>query len=460
MRKLRFDHILLSTGWQRHVTLSVGDDGIVTAIDIDQAGTDSDETVSGTAVPGFINVHSHSHQRAMAGLAERAGPVDDNFWTWRETMYQFLQNIGPEEFEAITTQLYLDMLKAGYTTVAEFHYLHRDPTGRAYADPAELARRVITAANSTGIGLTLLPVIYTSSTFGDQPLTKRQARFNMGSDGAIDLIGRLKSHQPQDNRFRLGIAPHSLRATSPEEILTALIGLRHLDPTAPVHMHIAEQIGEVEDCLVWSGLRPVEWLLKHFDVDSRWCLIHATHINQRETEALARCGAIVGLCPSTEANLGDGIFPAEAFLKAGGRFGIGSDSHISIDPIMELRSLEYSQRLLTRRRAVLAEGPGKSTGRRLFDAALIGGAAAVGQPVGPIKVGSRADLIILNTDMPELFERTGDDLLDSWIFSTRLSPIQHVMVAGEWIIRNQTHPHEDRITASYRQAMQKLRAGI
>ncbi|MCW5749510.1 MAG: formimidoylglutamate deiminase [Alphaproteobacteria bacterium] len=450
MRKLRFAAALLPEGVAEDVTIGIGSDGLIGTIATGQ-GDDGAEREAGLALPGMPNLHSHAHQRAMAGLAERSGNSADSFWTWRQTMYRFLERMGPEEFEAVAAQLYLEMLQAGYTSLAEFHYLHRDPAGAPYGDPAEMSRRVFAAARETGIALTHLPVLYAASGFGGAPLGPGQKRFAMDAEGALALLAAL---EPECGPLRrLGLAPHSLRAAPPEQLAAALHGLK---PGQPVHIHIAEQVKEVEDCLAWSGRRPVEWLLDAHGIDADWCLVHATHLSADELARLAASGATAGLCPTTEANLGDGFFAAADYLAQGGTFGIGSDSHISVSPVEELRWLEYGERLRRRGRALLAGGSDRSTGRALLEGALTGGARALAQPVGRLAPGSRADLIVLDTDHPLLAGRRGEALIDSWIFAGNRSPVRHVMVGGDWVIRDGHHEAEERIGARFRQAMRRL----
>ena len=344
---------LLPEGWRRDVRFEIAEDGSLTTVTPDSEAAGAPRA-AGPVLPGMANLHSHAFQRAMAGLGERAGPSDDSFWTWREVMYGFVERIGPEQIEAIAAQLYVEMLKAGYTAVGEFHYLHHAPDGRPYDDPAETSRRILAAARLTGIGLTHLPVLYGFSNFGGQAAGPGQRRFLNQPDGLLEIIDRLRATCRGDPQVRVGLAPHSLRAVTPDTLDAAIAGLD--DPDAPLHIHLAEQDKEVRDCLEWSGLRPVEWLLAKREVGPRWCAVHATHMTETETRRLAASGAVAGLCPTTEANLGDGIFPAAAYLADGGVIGIGSDSHISVSPIEELRWLEYGQRLFSRRRNLLTAG--------------------------------------------------------------------------------------------------------
>jgi formimidoylglutamate deiminase len=446
---------LLPAGWAADVRLDVDDAGNVAAVTPD-AKPDGAERLAGVAVPGMANVHSHAFQRAMAGLAERAGPEGDNFWSWREVMYRFLARLGPRDVEAIATQLYVELLKHGYTAVGEFHYLHNDPKGEPYDNAGELAERVVEAAGSSGIGLTLLPVLYQTGNFGAAPTTEGQRRFRMGTEEFLKLVDRLGHRHRRDAQVRIGIAPHSLRAVPPDALKAALDGFAAIERTGPIHIHAAEQTKEVDDCVAWSGQRPVEWLLTHAPVDARWCLVHCTHMAPAETAALAASGAVAGLCPTTEANLGDGLFPLPAFLHAGGRFGIGTDSNVATSPVEELRWLEYGQRLTARARNLAETKIGASTGAQLYRTALAGGAQALGRPIGALAPGMRADIVVLDADHPALAGRTGDVLLDSWIFSGNATPVRDVMVGGHWVVRDQHHSHEEQAAADYRHTIARL----
>lgn len=447
---------LLSDGWHRDVLVAVDAAGMIATVTPDGAAVGA-TLLDGPVLPGLANLHSHAFQRAMAGLAERAGPGSDSFWTWRETMYRFAARLTPEDIQAIASQLYAEMLEAGYTAVAEFHYVHHQPGGAPYADPTELSRRVLQAADASGIALTHLPVLYRYGGFGQKEPQERQQRFLHDSDAYARLLESLAPALRNRADRRLGIAPHSLRAVSPEMLRDAIAALNAIDAGAPIHIHIAEQTAEVEDCLTWSGKRPVEWLLDQGIVDARWCLVHATHLTSDETQRLAASKAVAGLCPTTEANLGDGIFPAVDYMAAGGRIGIGSDSHISVHAAEDLRLLEYGQRLITRSRNLLAGGPDRSTGRRLFDAVSSGGAQAVGQPMGMIAPGRRADFILLDKDAPALAGKSEDAILDAWIFSSQMrSSISEVYVAGRRVVDQGRHIRREAFAADYRRSLARL----
>ncbi len=448
---------LLADGWAENVLIEVDARGDIVRVSAGASRGDA-ERIPGVVLPGMANLHSHAFQRAMAGLAETtAGPGDD-FWSWREQMYRFVRVLDPAQVEAIAAQLYIEMLKAGYTCVAEFHYLHHQPDGTPYADRAELSQRVIAAAKATGIGIAHLPVLYNTGGFGGQKAGDGQRRFLNDVDGILDIIARLRADHAGDPDIRIGVAPHSLRAVPPEMLAATVAGMNSADPAAPIHIHIAEQVKEVEQCLAWSGARPVEWLLGHAAVDDRWCLIHATHLTEAETAGMAASRAVAGLCPTTEANLGDGLFPLAPYLAAGGALGIGSDSHISVGVIEELRWLEYGQRLSHRKRGV-AGGPARpSVGATLFQAAIDGGARAVGRATGRIEAGGRADLVVLDGDHPALIGRKGDTLLDSFVFAGNDSPIRHVMAGGRWRVRDGRHADEAAVAARYRSVMAALLA--
>ena len=432
------ERALLPQGWARNVRFEVSSDGLIEKVLPDASGEGA-ERLQGPVLAGMPNLHSHAFQRAMAGLAEVAGNPNDSFWTWRDLMYRLVGRLDPEQVEIIARQLYIEMLKAGYTSVAEFHYVHHDADGRRYADPAELSLRVSQAAHDAGIGLTLLPVLYSHSGFGGQAPNDGQRRFIHSTDSYLALQERLRGEIARRSNQQLGLCFHSLRAVTPEQlnaVLAAEQGAR------PIHIHIAEQQKEVDDCLAWSGRRPLQWLYEHAPVDERWCLVHATHAEADEVAAMATSGAVAGLCLTTEANLGDGIFPAVDFLARGGRLGIGSDSHVSVSVVEELRWLEYGQRLRDQRRNRLYRADQPQVGRTLFDAALTGGAQALGQPVGALAEGKRADWLVLDGHDPYLATAEGDALLNRWLFAGGDHQVRDVMVAGTWVVRDGRHETE------------------
>lgn len=445
---LWFDHAWLPQGWARSVRIGFSE-GLIASVEAGAAPESGDERHA-IAIPGMANVHSHAFQRAMAGLTEWRGDSEDNFWSWRERMYQFLDRLGPDEQQAVAALAYMEMLEAGFTRVGEFHYVHNAPDGQAYDDLAEMAVAVIAAARATGIGMTLLPVFYAHSDFGGQPPKPGQRRFIKGVTDFEALWARCTNLVRFDDA-RIGVAPHSLRAVTEDELAAILT----LAPQGPIHIHAAEQMREVEASLAFSGQRPVEWLLDHHDIDARWCLIHATHITPAEVARLARSGAVAGLCPSTEANLGDGIFPAAEYLRQGGAFGIGSDSLISVSVREELRLMEYAQRLSRQARNVLALGERPSTGAHLFGAALSGGARALGVE-GGLKTGAPADLVSLRADHTALIGRHGDDLFDAYIFAAGNDAVDCVWRYGRKCVTRGRHVARDAIVAAYRTALTKL----
>jgi formimidoylglutamate deiminase len=457
MAKLLFDQARLAEGWRRDVLIEVDKGGRIAHVTPGAIDAPA-RRIAGACVPGVPNLHSHAFQRAMAGLAEIAGPGADSFWTWRQVMYHFLARLTPEDVEAMAAQLYVEMLKAGYTAVAEFHYLHNGSDGRPYSEPTILSDRIVAAATDTGIGLTLLPVLYAQSGFGGQPPTSGQRRFIHDADSFMALVEALAKKYRDTPDLVLGIAPHSLRAVGPAMLADVLNATERVLPGCPIHIHVAEQVLEVEDCLAATGRRPVDLLFDLAPVGPRWCLVHATHMSDAELAAVAGSGAVAGLCPSTEGNLGDGIFPAAEYLRAKGRFGIGSDSHISISVAEELRLLEYYQRLKSRARNVLAGGAGTSTGATLLDHAVAGGAQALGRDTGALAVGKKADFVVLDTGSPTLAGRTGDQILDAWIFVGGANPVSDVFVSGRHVIKRGRHKDEAAIAERFTRTMSRLLA--
>lgn len=449
---LHFAEALLADGWARDVRLHL-EAGAIARIETG-VPIGPGETRHGVALPGLLNLHSHAFQRGMAGLAERRGGSTDSFWTWREAMYHFLDRMQPDDVLAVAAMAYAEMLESGFTRVGEFHYLHHDPSGAPYAGAgAAMAEAVAEAARETGIAMTLLPVFYAHADFGGAPPKPGQRRFICD----LDRFARL--HQACGSTIAglpdavLGLAPHSLRAVTAEE-LAALLAM---DSPGPIHIHAAEQIGEVEASRAWSGQRPVEWLLDHAPLDARWCLIHATHTSEAEATGMARCGLVAGLCPVTEANLGDGIFPAVHYRNQGGRFGLGTDSNVLIDAAEELRWMEYVQRLAHQRRNLLASGNEASTGGDLFRGALSGGAQALGASAG-LAVGAPADFVTLQADHPGLVGAQADGWLDRWIFAAGRSAIDGVWRHGEQVVSGGRHLRREAIAARYRSTLARLLA--
>lgn len=451
MRTLFFDSALLPSGWASDVAIGI-DAGAIISVAAGKPPADA-ERVAGIAVPGMVNLHSHAFQRGMAGLTERAASGDDSFWTWRETMYLFVERLAPADLADIALLAYAEMAEAGFTSLVEFHYLHHAPDGRPYDDVAEMSVMIAQAAAEAGLGLTLLPVLYRYGNFGKAAPQPRQRRFLNDLDQygrLLDGAGRALAKTPG---AVLGLAPHSLRAVAPED----LAHLSRLPVPGPIHIHASEQEKEVADCLAWSKRRPVEWLLDNAGVDDRWCLIHATHMTDEETVRLARSGAVAGLCPLTEANLGDGVFPGELFRANGGRYGVGSDCNVEIDAAGELRMLEYGQRLVRRRRNRLADA-GQSLGRSLYDAALAGGAQAAGRPVGGLAPGSRADIVVLDADHPAIAARSGDAVLDGWVFVAQRDAVKEVWAEGRRVVEAGRHRLKDEAVRRYNSMLRRLLA--
>lgn len=453
MNKMFVRHALLPEGWASDVLIEWDAGGAIMAVTRGAAP----DSVGGIprveyALPGMINLHSHSFQRALGGRTEKAGDSKDSFWTWRDLMYRFARNITPEHIEAIAAQLFSECLRHGYTSLCEFHYVQRAPDGGMYPRPAEMAERVIAAARLAGIGMTMLPVLYSYSGFGEKALKSEQQRFRTDAQDVLRIVAALEPQR--DAQVEVGVAPHSLRAASVtqiDEVLAVLPAAR------PVHIHIAEQQGEVQQSLDWSGRRPVQWLLENVKVDNRWCLIHATHLSDDEVSGIARSGAVAGLCPTTEANLGDGLFPLERFVAEGGRFGIGSDSHVSQSAVEELRWLEYGQRLQHQRRNIAVSAQQRNVGDFLWQRALQGGAQAAGRSVGALAPGHRADIVVLDDAHPNMFGLALDEVLGSFVFSGNDNLVKDVMVGGQWVVRNQQHVAQQAIAARFKQTLAELR---
>ena len=444
---IHFRQALLPSGWRDDVRVEVDAAGLVATITEGAPAVAADERHA-IGLPGMGNLHSHAFQRGMAGLAEVRGSGGDSFWSWREAMYRFVGRLDPQALHAIAAMAYVEMLESGFTRVGEFHYLHHDLSGRQFDDPAEMSLAALAAADEAGIAITHLPVFYAHGGFGGQPTSDAQRRFVTDFDGFARLFDSARSAASNNPDALVGVAPHSLRAVTKTE-LAALAGLAG---SGPIHIHIAEQVREVADCIAWSGQRPVGWLLDHVDVGPAWCLVHATHMTEGETLDVARSGAVVGLCPITEANLGDGLFPAAEFQAAGGRYGIGSDSNVLIDMSEELRLLEYGQRLSRRARNVLAADEVRSTGQTIFDANLAGGAQALGFTPG-IVVGQPADMVSLDTAHPSLASRDGQAIVDSFVFAAGKSAVDTVWRRGKPVVQGGRHIARETVAQRYRDTL-------
>ncbi|GAB7547410.1 formimidoylglutamate deiminase [Cupriavidus sp. 8B] len=435
---------LLPTGWASNVLLAWDDAGAFTTVQAGALPVQGVPHAAGPLLTGMPNLHSHAFQRGFAGLTEYRsetladGQESDSFWSWRKLMYRFALRLSPDTLEAIATQLYIEMLRAGYTSVCEFHYVHHDTDGKPYADPAEMSLRLLRAAQTAGIGITLLPVLYQTAGFGNKPAVPDQRRFLHETSAMLALLGRLA---PQcHGQARLGLAPHSLRAVPPQSLADAVAGLHALDAKAPVHIHIAEQQREVDECITLTGTRPVAWLLDHAEVDARWCLVHATHLDWDERRRLAHSGAVAGICPTTEANLGDGVFDAAPYLGQGGVWGIGSDSHASVSVVEELRLFEYGQRLALQKRNVLASDAHKQVADRLYLDAAFGGARASGREIGAIAVGQQADFVVLDGAHPALSGLSGSQALAVHVFTNHgHETLAEVRTAGRTRVQHGTH---------------------
>lgn len=442
--------ILLNEGWVKDKTLTI-EDGII--VNITSGHCRNAEVINGAVIPGMVNCHSHAFQRAFAGFSEQGSEGKDSFWTWRKIMYQFLAKLTNDDAKVIAKHLYIEMLKMGYTRVAEFHYLHHDIDGSLYSDNkvtseppqslATMAKAIFSAANEAGIGLTMLPVLYQYAGFGGQSPNEGQKRFINSTTQFNQLVSQCFELSTQFTNTNIGIAPHSLRAVDKKAIELAVKHVRSLDGHAPVHIHISEQQQEVDDCLAHYGQRPVEWLLENIALDKHWCLIHATHINKSEQEGIVKSQAIAGICPTTEANLGDGIFPTTDFLALNGTIAIGSDSHISVNPIEELRWLEYAQRLTLQQRAILASYEIASVGQNLWQQAAIGGAQSTNSNTGFLAIGKQADFLVLDEQQIRLYANNSSNRLDSLLFASRINSVKDVMVNGNWVICNGKHLEED-----------------
>ena len=437
---------LLPDGWATDVRIEVDSSGNIAAATPGSA-PGGGGTLAGPVLPGMANVHSHAFQRAMAGLTEVRGAPDDDFWSWRELMYRFVQRLTPGQAQAVAKYLYIEMLKHGYTAVGEFHYVHDGSN--------EMLLHHLAAAQESGIAITLLPSLYRWSNFGRQPLQPRQKRFDSNPEFVLRLFEKIEKQSSPD--VVAGVAPHSLRAVDPASLKELIQGVTGKNPQAPIHIHAAEQTREVEECVAALGKRPVEWLLDNIDVDERWCLAHATHMTPGETTALARSGATAGLCPTTEGNLGDGIFPLLTYRAAGGRYGIGGDSHVSRDPAEELRLLEYAQRLTARRRNLVVGERSQAVGTTLWLEAAAGG-KVLGRNMGAIAPGLRADLVVLDGDQPDLAGRSGDAITNAFVFSGATNLVRDVMVGGAWVVREGLHPQEEPAGVAYKHAVAALLA--
>jgi formimidoylglutamate deiminase len=439
------------------VTLEWGDDGVITRVEAG-GGAGKRAVAAGPVLPGMTNIHSHAFQRAMAGLAELRGHPTDDFWTWREEMYRLVLRLDPEDVESIARHLYVEMLRHGYTTVAEFHYVHRDRDGKPYDDCAEMAGRIVAAAQATGIALTMLPVLYAHGGFGHRVLAPAQRRFASDPAFVMQIVREVASFHLPHPRLRLGVAPHSVRAVDALMLTEIVQEATHFDAAMPIHMHISEQTGEVAECMETQGTTPLAWVRDLVPVDNRWCFIHATHLTQIERRALAASGAAVGLCPTTEANLGDGIFDFAEWFEAQAPWSIGGDSHVSVSPFEELRALEWSQRLRTRTRNVTASQAAPDVAANLWRGAAAGGAQASGHPAGALAKGRRADLVVLDGTLEDFTALPAPSMLGVAMFSGNRNRVHDVYVAGEHVVAAGRHAREEEAREAFRATLRKLRS--
>jgi formimidoylglutamate deiminase len=447
---------LLASGWARDVLVEWDAAGIISRV---EPGSEPGKhaRAAGPVLPGIPNVHSHAFQRAMAGLAEFRGHPTDDFWTWREEMYRLVTRLEPEDVEAIARHLYIEMLRHGYTTVAEFHYLHNDRDGRHYEDRPEMANRIVSAAGDAGIALTLLPVLYAHGGFGHKVLSSAQRRFESDPAFVIELLRELAAFHLPNPRLRLGVAPHSVRAVDALMLTELVDAARRFDATMPMHMHVSEQVGEVSECIETHGTTPLAWINDLVDVDDRWCFIHSTHLTRIETRALGATGACVGLCPMTEANLGDGIFEFVPWFESRGPWSIGGDSHVSVSPFEELRALEYSQRLRHRVRNVIADEESPDVAANLWRGAASGGAQATGQPTGAIAVGRRADLVVLDGSDLDFEGLDASAALGVALFSGNSNRVRDVMIGGTAVVSQGVHGQQESAAEAFRATLKRLR---
>jgi formimidoylglutamate deiminase len=474
MTLYRLQSAYLPQGWARDVLVTVSD-RMITAIDTGVAASaavnaqparvENIERLDGIVVPGMPNAHSHAFQRAMAGNAEYRMGAHDSFWTWRQAMYALANRVEPEDLRIVATQLFVEMLKSGYTSVAEFHYLHQPRSGGQYSAANLLWDAVSDAGRTAGIGLTFLPTLYQSSDFGGQLLKPEQARFYLDTDAFLRAIEqRIDAERRAGNgagnpMLRTGAAFHSLRAVPLAQLRQAALALRGIDASMPVHIHVAEQMLEVRACERATGRRPIELLLDQELLTQHWCVVHATHATPQELEGLAAADAAICVSISTEANLGDGFFDAARFFRLNGRLCVGSDSQSTVSPAEELRWLEYQQRLRKRRRGVLAAKTESHVGTRLWRDAAQNGARAVGQPVGQIAVGCRADWLVLDPQHPSMAGTSTSAALDRLLFAGADKAIRDVMVGGEWVVKDGRHRADEQLRADFSRIMNGLSTG-
>ncbi|KJZ16107.1 N-formimino-L-glutamate deiminase [Marinomonas sp. S3726] len=448
------EQALFPQGWKTNVRIEV-ENGLIHSLSSD-ASPEGATLLSGPTLPSLANLHSHAFQRAMAGMAEVSLNPNDSFWSWRDLMYKMVHKLTPDDVRIIATQLYIDMLKAGYTQVAEFNYLHHDPKGQTYHQLNEMGLQLAQAGDQAGLGVTLLPVLYSHSGFGGQAPNEGQARFINSTEQYLALHQASQDSLAGHKLHKMGVCFHSLRAVTQGQIQEVMAELGQAsNKTMPIHIHIAEQQKEVRDSVAFSGQRPVQWLANEIGLDERWCLVHATHLDQNEVTAIAKSGAVAGLCPTTEANLGDGIFPGVDYIAQGGRWGIGSDSHVSLSLVEELRTLEYSQRFRDEQRNRLYKEGEHHVGDYLFQAARQGGNQACQVNLG-LEIGNRADFMVLDNRHPFIAASKNEDLLNRWLFATNENLIRHVYVAGNQVINDFKHQAEAQSNLEFTALLKRL----
>lgn len=464
MRRYRAQHLYTTSGWMSPGYLGIDSHGSIATVVAEQPRDWPGKPVidlNGFTVPGSINVHSHAHLRGLAGRTEHASANSgsNNLWTWRDQMYTYVERIAPQDLQALAAQAYVEMVEAGFTSVAEFHYLHHDPLGRSYANPSELAERVLAGAEEAGIGITLLPVLYATGGVGEPPLLSQRRFLHEDPDAYLSLVERIADGSRDAPLVRVGIAPHSLRAVDEARLKYVVQSEFAGQPDVPVHIHVAERQEEVDECIAHLGARPIDWLVSNIGIDPRWTLVHATHCSERERKDVATSQAIVGLCPATEANLGDGIFPLPEYVADGGSWAVGTDMNHAISLVDEVRVLELGQRLRHERRNILTDPADEATahaGRRLLDLMWAAGGRSVNQPVGAIHEGSRADLVVLDPEHPSLCGHGPETVLDAWVLSSVSNPARDVMVGGRWVVEDGQHEHRERVLRQFRAAIERL----
>jgi len=450
----RFKALLTENGWVENAVVQLNREGMVQSVSSDEK-VDA-EYVDGFALPGFQNAHSHAFQYAMAGLAElhTGTGVPDDFWSWRNAMYSLALQLSPDQMEAVATMLYAEMLRHGYTAVAEFHYVHHDPEGKPYGNLAELGERLVAAAQKTGIQLTLVPMFYQMGGFGMEPEAKQRRFISPTLDDYLNLLESSSKAVSKYSQANLGMGVHSLRAVKGEDIVLLSEKFRN---DRPFHIHVAEQKKEITDSLAFYGHRPVEWLLQNVNVTDNYHLVHATHLSDAEVAGIAKAGAHVVLCPSTEGNLGDGLFRFHDFKALGGKWSIGTDSHVGLNPLEELRVLDYGQRLITHKRNTFFEEGKGDSGFNAIQKAFQSGKKAMGKEGQTFfKEGNSFDAVIYDAKAPLLAASGVQNLCNTIVYSCDVSHQLGTMVKGEWVIKEGLHSQQDTIQKDFVKALKAV----